>query len=121
MTFFWSPGAASEERVTARLGREVQLCCKKFVLTLRSAVRLLTWLGTIKLDAGAGLLSSELHCPGSTRRKTQARKKQQGSGGVKQRGETWKRLRHTAPKGESGMGTRGKFFAGRMLCFSPCF
>lgn len=34
-------------------------CCKKFVLTLRSAVRLLTWLLGIKLDAGAGLPSSD--------------------------------------------------------------
>lgn len=34
-------------------------CCKKFVLTLRSAVRLLTWLLSIKLDAGAGLPSSD--------------------------------------------------------------
>lgn len=109
--------------MTARLGREVQLCCKKFVLTLRSAVWLLTWPGNIKLDAGDGLPSSEasLSWEQKGRRKSTSKKKQQGSGGVKQSGETWKPPRHTAPKGKSGTGMRGKLFARRVLCFSPCF
>lgn len=39
VTSFWFLVAAGQERVTARLRREVLLCCKKFVLALRSAVR----------------------------------------------------------------------------------
>lgn len=77
VTSFWSLGIAGVGRLTAPLGREVQLCCKKFVLTLRSVVWLLTWLASIKLDAEAGLPSSELPYPESRkegRRKAQVRK-----------------------------------------------
>ena len=93
MTSLWSLQAAGEERATATLVKEVQLCCKKFVLTLRSAVWLLTWPGNIKLDAGAGLPSSELHCPGS--RREGGKHKQEKTTG-KRRGETTRRNMETS-------------------------
>lgn len=67
MASFWTLGAAGEERATAVLGREVRWCCKKFVLTLRSAVWLLTWPGSIKLERELGCPAQELHRTGSRR------------------------------------------------------
>ena len=77
--------------------------------------------------AGRGSRAAQLRrfaVPGAEgRRKAQERinKPRQGSGGVKRSGEAWKLPRHTAPKGESGTGTRGEFLARGALCFSPCF
>lgn len=116
VTSFWFLGAVGQERVTARLGREVQLCRKKFCAHTEVSGSLLTWPGCIKLDVG-------VLCPAqsSTVLRAESKEQSRGSRGGKGHGETWKLLRHTARKGESGTGARGRRVARGVLCFfSPC-
>lgn len=64
VTFFWFPGAAGQER-DRRAGKGSAVVLQEVCARSEVSGSLLTCPGSIKLDVGVRLPSSQLHCPGN--------------------------------------------------------
>lgn len=64
VTFFWFLGAAGQEW-DGQAGKGSAVVLQEVCTRTEVSGSLLTWPGSIKLDVGVRLPSSELHCPGN--------------------------------------------------------